>query len=99
MECFEEKLASPRDFSEGNLAASQLQHEYDDIVQKVESDDKLRKIQEEAKFLMHSWPDQWFLKSKAVPKNLLDPETEEVLFVRCTLVVYAMVETQMIITA
>jgi hypothetical protein len=74
VEDFEEKQSTPRDFDEVHL----LQHEYDDIVQKVESDDKLRQVQQEAKLLMHSWPDQWFSKSKRVPRHQLDPETEEV---------------------
>lgn len=55
-----------------------VQNEYDDLVQKVESDVKLRQVQKEAALLMHSWPEEWFLKSKKVPKNPLDPETEEV---------------------
>jgi hypothetical protein len=55
-----------------------VQNEYDHLVQKVESDFKLRQVQKEAALLMHSWPEEWFLKSKRVPKNPLDPETEEV---------------------
>ena len=80
MEDFEEKQASPRSFDEGHSSVSQLQHEYDDVVQKVESDDKMRQVQHEAKLLLHSWPDVWFSKSKRVPKHPLDPETEEVVF-------------------
>lgn len=59
-----------------------VQSEYDDLVQKVELDVKLRQVQKEAALLMHSWPEEWFLKSKKVPKNPLDPETEEVLLAR-----------------
>ena len=55
-----------------------LQHEYDSIVTKVESNDELRQVQKEASLLMHSWPDEWFLRSKKVPRSFQDPETDQV---------------------
>ena len=58
--------------------ALELQHEYDSIVTKVESNDELCKVQKEASLLMHSWPDEWFLRSKKVPKTFQDPETDQV---------------------
>ncbi len=47
-------------------------------VQKAESADKSRLLKKEAELLVHSWPDEWFRKSKKVPLERLEPETEEV---------------------
>lgn len=71
--------ASFRDFDEEQAGTLQLQHEFDVLLQKAESDDKTRQLKEEAELFVHSWPDGWFRKSKKVPNRPLDPETDEVL--------------------
>ena len=60
-------------------ATFQLQQDYDDLIQKIAADEDFRQMEEEAKVLLHSWPDHWFQRSKKVPKAPLDPESEEVI--------------------
>jgi uncharacterized C2H2 Zn-finger protein len=83
--CEDEQEIHP-DFDEQHSVTLQLQREYDSAVQKVESDDKLRQIQQEASMLMYTWPKEWFQRSKMVPQAVLDAETEEVLLAPCVFV-------------
>ena len=77
--CEDDEQVLQRELDEQHSETLQLQHDYDRVVQKMESDDKFHRIQAEASLFVHSWPDEWFLRSKKVPKTVLEPETEEVL--------------------
>ncbi len=88
--CEDDEQVLHRELDEQHSETLQLQHEYDSVVQKIESDDRFHHIQEEASLLMHSWPDEWFLRSKKVPKTALEPETEEVLIASILFVLFAL---------
>jgi hypothetical protein len=82
----EDKQKIHPEIDEQHSVTLRLQREYDSAVQRVESDDKLRQIQQEASMLMHTWPKEWFQRSKMVPQAVLEPETDEVLLAPCLFV-------------